>query len=59
MVHFSLECYIMTEQEHKKVLRLINYPTINRFFEWEDYDINDFVLKGVIHIVRILMLEFF
>lgn len=36
---------------YEEILRYIGYPTINRFFELENYELTDFVEGGVAHIV--------
>lgn len=36
---------------YEEILRFIGYPTINRFFELEKYELTDFVERGVAHII--------
>jgi len=42
----------MKNEKLEILKRFIGYPTINRLFEIENYEISDFVLSGVIYILE-------
>ena len=37
---------------YEEILKFIGFPTINRFYELENCEFTDFVIKGIAHIVK-------